>query len=240
MKIQGTTALVTGANRGIGHALVETLLDRGAGKVYAAARQLSSLDDVVALDPQRVVALELDVTKPEQVAAAAAKAEDVELLINNAGTMDFGGVLDADLDSLAGQLDVNLYGLLRVTRAFKPALAQAKGGVVNLLSVVALAPMPGIGHYSASKAIAYSVTESMRADFAKEGVSVHGVFPGPVDTDMAKDVPMDKTPPIDVARDILSGVEAGLTDIYPDPFAEQIQAGWASDPKAVAAQFAGA
>ncbi|MEM9420600.1 MAG: SDR family oxidoreductase [Planctomycetota bacterium] len=240
MNIQGTTAFVTGANRGIGRALVEALLQRGASKVYAAARQIGSLDDVVALDPQRVVAVELDVTNADQVAAAAQQAGDVDLLINNAGKLDFGGVLEADLDSLAGQLDVNLYGLLRVTRAFQPALTRAKGGVVNLLSVVSLAPMPGIGHYSASKAIAYSVTESMRTDFAKDGVSVFSVFPGPVDTDMAKDVPMDKAAPEHVARDILSGVEADQHDIFPDPFAEQVQAGWAADPKAVAAQFAGA
>ncbi|MEL7088957.1 MAG: SDR family oxidoreductase [Planctomycetota bacterium] len=240
MKIQGTTALVTGANRGIGRALVQALLDRGAGKVYAAARQLASLDGVVALDPARVVALEIDVTDSAQVAAAAEKAGDVELLINNAGALEFGGVLEAELDSLARQIEVNLYGLLRVTRAFTPALAQHRGGVVNLLSVVSLAPMPGIGQYSASKAVAYSVTESMRAEFADRGVSVFGVFPGPVDTDMAKDVPMDKTPPADVARDILSGVEADLADIFPDPFAQQIQTGWVDNPKAVAAQFAGA
>jgi NAD(P)-dependent dehydrogenase (short-subunit alcohol dehydrogenase family) len=241
MKTQDTIALVTGANRGIGRAFVEAYLAHGAKKVYAAARKRTDLDAIVALDPKRVVPIVLDVSKPAEVAAAAATAKDVNVLINNAGVLSFGNVLEASEETLRRDLDINYFGTIRVTRAFAPMIEKNGGGVVaNLLSVVSLASMPGVAGYNASKAALWSATQSMRADLAKRDIRVVGVFPGPIDTDMAKDFPMAKTPAIDVANDVLNGIANGAEDIFPDPMAKQVYAAWSKDHKAVEKQFAGA
>jgi NAD(P)-dependent dehydrogenase (short-subunit alcohol dehydrogenase family) len=235
MTITNTVALVTGANRGIGRALVEALLARGAAKVYAAARDPAAL--AVFLDP-RVVPLALDVTDAAAVAAAATRAPDVTLLINNAGALEGGSALDADIGSLDRQLQVNVFGPARMAQAFAPALKANKGALATVLSVVGRAPMPGLGFYSVSKAAATSLTAALRATLAADGVAVHGIFPGPVDTDMAKGIDMDKTPPAIVAANILDGIEAGTADIYPDAMALMVGAGWANDPLAIERQFA--
>ncbi len=238
MQIKNSVALVTGANRGIGKALVESLLDQGARRVYAAARRLAELDSVIALDPKRVLPLKLDVTNPPDLAKAAGEASDVSLLINNAGVLDFGGVLDAPADAFTRDFDVNFYGTLHTTRAFAPAIVRNGGAVVNVLTVVALASMPGLGVYNASKAAAWSLTQSLRADLSKKGVQVFGVFPGPVDTEMARDLEITKTSPASVAHEILAGVEAGTEDIFPDPMSKQVYSAWTADHKAVERQFA--
>ncbi|OYU14176.1 MAG: short-chain dehydrogenase [Alphaproteobacteria bacterium PA4] len=230
-----TIALVTGANRGIGRALVEALLARGARRVYAAARDIDSLG--VFADP-RVVPLALDVTDAAQITAAAARAADVTLVINNAGALEGGTALDADVDSLDRQLQVNVIGPARIAQAFAASLKANQGALANVLSVVGRAPMPGLAFYSVSKAAAASLTAALRGTFAGSGVSVHGIFPGPVDTDMAKDIDMDKTPPAVVAAAILDGIAAGAADIYPDAMAQMVGAGWAADPLAIERQFA--
>ena len=238
MQIKNSVALVTGANRGIGRALVEALIEQGASRVYATARRRSDLDGLVALDPKRVVALQVDVTNPVELSDAAAKAKDVTLLINNAGVLDFGSVLDAPTEAFTRDFNVNFYGPLHSTRAFAPALVRNKGAVVNVLTVVALASMPGIGVYNASKAAAWSLTQSLRGDLSKKGVQVFGVFPGPVDTDMAKEFPLQKTSPREVALETLAGIEAGVEDIFPDPMSKQVYGAWAVDHKAIERQFA--
>jgi len=238
LKISGIVAVVTGANRGIGRAFVEELLAQGASRVYAAARKLSDLESVVALDPSRVKPIELDVTNPSQVLEAASKASDAHLLINNAGALSFGSLLDAPFDGVRRDMEVNYFGTLAVSRAFAPVLERNRGGLVNVLSVVSLASMPGIGGYNASKAAGWSLTQSLRGDLSKRGVAVFSVYPGPIDTDMAKEFPMAKTPPRDVAREVLEGVEAGAEDIFPDPMSKQVYAAWAADHKAVERQFA--
>jgi NAD(P)-dependent dehydrogenase (short-subunit alcohol dehydrogenase family) len=238
MLIHGTTALITGANRGIGRSLVGALLERGAAKVYATGRRPSTLDGVVALDSARVVPLALDVTDVKQLGRAAEVAPDVDLLFNNAGVLDFGGVLDASADAFSRNFDVNCFGLLHTTRAFAPALEERHGAVVNMLTLVALASMPGLGVYNASKAAAWSLTQSLRADFAKRGVKVFGVFPGAVDTDMIKAVAMPKASPAAIADEILAGIEAGTEDIFPDPMSKSVYARWASNHKDVERQFA--
>jgi NAD(P)-dependent dehydrogenase (short-subunit alcohol dehydrogenase family) len=238
MQIRGTTALVTGANRGIGSALVKALIAGGAARVYATARTDADLKTIAALDDRRVVALRLDVTDAAQLADVAAQARDVQLLFNNAGVLDFGSVLDAAPQAFRRNFDVNCFGLLHTTRAFAPALTEQRGAVVNILTLVALASMPGLGVYNASKAAAWSLTLSLRADLAKRGVKVVSVFPGAVDTDMLKGVEMPKTSAQAVAADILSGIEAGAEDIFPDPMARQLYAQWASDHKSVEHQFA--
>ena len=239
MLIGKSIALVTGANRGIGRSFVEQLLAYGARRVYAAARRKSDLEPVVALDPGRVVAIELDVTDLDQVSAAATTAEDVNLLINNAGVAHVGSVLDVSPGAARRDMEVNYFGALAVARAFAPVIeANGGGGLVNLLSVVSLASMPGIGGYNASKAAAWSLTQSLRADLGKRGISVFGIFPGPVDTDMSRGVPVAKSDPNEVARAVLEGIEAGIEDIFPDRMSREAYATWAVNHKAVERQFA--
>jgi len=238
MRIKDSVALVTGANRGIGRAYVEALLERGSKRVYAAARTRSTLDSVVALDKSRVHPITLDVTRDSDARAAAAAAKDVNLLINNAAILDAGGSADVSLDAVRANMETNFFGTLNVTRAFIPALEANRGAVVNMLTLVALVSMPVLSAYNASKAAALSLTQSLRADLGKRGVAVHGVFPGAVDTDMIRSFEMPKTAPIDVARAVLAAVEAGEEDIFPDSMSQQVYAAWRQDPKAVERQFA--
>jgi NAD(P)-dependent dehydrogenase (short-subunit alcohol dehydrogenase family) len=239
MQIQQQKALVTGANRGIGKALVQSLLEAGVAKVYATARNVSALGSLVALDSERVVALDLDVTKCEDIKRAAERASDVTLLFNNAGVLDFGSVLDAPGDAFRRNLEVNFYGLLHVTQSFAPVPKRNGGGAVtNILTLVALASMPGLGVYNASKAAAWSVTQSLRADLGKHGTKVFNVFPGAIDTDMLRGVEMPKTAPGHVATEVIAGIEADQEDIFPDPMSQQFYSRWKADHKAVEKQFA--
>jgi NAD(P)-dependent dehydrogenase (short-subunit alcohol dehydrogenase family) len=230
-------AFVTGANRGIGAALVQELLEQGAAKIYATARQLDDLKKIAAKD-DRIVPMQLDITDSRQLAKVAREATDVQILFNNAGVLDFGSVLDAPPEAFNRNFEVNFFGVLNATRALAPTLTEHHGAVVNILTLVALASMPGLGVYNASKAAAWSLTQSLRADFAKRGVKVFSVFPGAVDTDMLKGVEMPKTSPRDVASAILNGVEAGDEDIFPDPMAKHLYAQWAADHKGIERQFA--
>ena len=238
MQIKDSVVLVTGANRGIGRAFVDALLERGADRVYATARNLSSLDAVARLDGRRVRTLKLDVKSWPDVRAAAEQAKDVTLLINNAGVLAMGGLADVPPEALRDNMETNFYGMLYVIRAFLPTLERHRGAIVNMLTLVALASMPGLSAYNASKAAGLSLTQSFRADLAKRGIAVHGVFPGAVDTDMIRGFEMPKTAPIDVARAVLAGVEAGEEDIFPDPMSQQLYAAWRQDHKAVERQFA--
>jgi NAD(P)-dependent dehydrogenase (short-subunit alcohol dehydrogenase family) len=238
MQIKDSVALVTGANRGIGRAFVEALLERGASRIYAAARDLASLDAVVRLDPKRIRALKLDVTSAEDARAAAAQAKDLTLLINNAGVLASGSLTDIPVDAVRGNMETNFFGLLNVITAFVPVLERSEGSIVNILTLLSLASMPGVAAYNASKAAGWSLTQSFRADLAKRGIRVHGVFPGLVDTEMARSWEMPKTPAIDVARATLAGVDANEEDIYPDAMSQQVYAAWREDHKAVERQFA--
>lgn len=239
MIAKGVTALITGSNRGIGRAFVEAYLAHGAKRIYAAARRLADLDPIVALDPSRITPLALDVTKPEQVRSAARAARDVTLLVNNAGALRLGHFLDGPNETFRGDMEVNYFGMLEMTRAFAPVIEGNGGGtIVNLLSVVSFASAAGFGGYCASKAAAHSATQALRSDLAAKNIRVIAVFPGPIDTDMAKDIPMDKTPPIDVANEVIAGIEAGREDIFPDPMSKQFYAAWSADHKAAERQFA--
>jgi NAD(P)-dependent dehydrogenase (short-subunit alcohol dehydrogenase family) len=239
--IKGTTALVTGANRGIGRAIVEALIARGAAKVYATARNVDSLKDLVLSSGGRVVPLQLDVTKPEQIRAAAAAAGDVRLLINNAGIVrKFGGDL-TDLDWIAASRDefeTNVIGVFAVTQGFTPAITKRpNGAIVNVASVVSLVNVPAITSYSISKAAVHSLTQATRAHLAPHQVFVAGVYPGPIDTDMARDIPMEKTSSAAAANAILDGIEARREEIFPDPYSQDLGALYQRDPKAVEAQY---
>lgn len=239
MEIKKAIAMVTGANRGIGRELVRALLNTEVKKVYASARDINSLTAVKALDPMRVVALQLDVTDRQRVIALPKEASDVNLLINNAGVLDFGGILDVPLDAVTRNFETNFYGMLLMARAFAPVIERNGGGaIVNMLSFVSLVSAPGLSGYNASKAAAWSMTLSLRASLAAKGITVHGVFPTGVDTDMLAGVEVPKANPVDVAKAIVSGLAMNQEDIFPDAMSTQVYAAWKQDHKAVEKQFA--
>jgi NAD(P)-dependent dehydrogenase (short-subunit alcohol dehydrogenase family) len=216
MSIEGKTVLVTGANRGLGQALVDEALRRGATRVYAASRQpIAHADD-------RVTPVIMDVTDWAQIKRAVESVESLDILINNAGVS-----LPDDLSDRAAfehHFDVNVYGPLMVTQALLPSLTQSRGRIVNVISIGAFAAVPILPAYSASKAAAFSVTQSLRALLAGRGVKVHAVLPGPIDTEMIRDLPIPKTPPEAAARAVFDGVENEEEEIFPDPFSEMMMA----------------
>lgn len=243
-QIAGTTALVTGANRGIGHALVQALLDRGARKVYAAARRPEQLEALARTSGGRVVPIALDVTNSAQIRAAAQLAPDVTLLINNAGIVAQLGGDFADAGWIAAARDefgVNVIGTLEVTQAFAPIL-QANGGgaVANISSVAGLVALPILTSYSASKAALHSITQATRAQLAPQGTFVAGVYPGPIDTDMSEKIPFEKASPESAAHAILDGLEAGEEEIFPDPMSRQLGEIYLKSPKALEQQMSAA
>jgi NAD(P)-dependent dehydrogenase (short-subunit alcohol dehydrogenase family) len=221
MTLADRTVLVTGANRGIGQALVEEALRRGAKRVYAGTRQ-----PLAHADP-RVTPLTLDVTDPAQIQAAVEGVESLDILINNAGVS-----LPDDLSdraALEAHLAVNLFGTYGVTHAFLPLLTRSRGAIVNVVSLSAFAAVPVLPAYSASKAAAFSLSQSLRALLAGR-VSVHAVLAGPVDTDMTRGLDIPKASPESVARGILDGVENAEEEIFPDPMSESMAEGWRSGP----------
>lgn len=236
MKIEGSVALVTGANRGLGKAIVSALIKAGAAKVYAAARD----ERTVPVESPRVVPLTLDVTKPEQVAAAAKIARDVTLLVNNAGAMTSFNVLTTSQADIDADFRVQVHGTLSVIKAFVPVLERAPdgGAIVNVLSLTSLASFPALGGYSASKAAAYSMTQALRPELKKRRIDVLAALPGPIDTDMVKDLPMAKTSPADTAKGLLAGIVRGDEEIFPDPMAQQMGALWSKSPKEYERAFA--
>jgi NAD(P)-dependent dehydrogenase (short-subunit alcohol dehydrogenase family) len=237
MKIRNSVALVTGANRGIGRALVHDLIARGARRVYATARCTSGLEALVERHPHRVVPLQLDVTDEASFSRVASQAADVNLLINNAGVLDLGSVLEAPLEAFDRNMAVNFFGVLFAARAFAGTLTRNKGTIVNILTIVALASLPSFGIYNASKAAAWSLTQSLRGDLSKQGVSVIGVFPGAVDTDMLREMSIPKVAPDEIAAAIAEGIEAGHEDIFPDAASRQFYAAWLVDHKSVERQL---
>ena len=218
MAIADKIVLVTGANRGLGRALVYEALSRGAKRVYAASRQPMVVPD------ERVTPLILDVTNPAQIQDAVERVESLDIVINNAGVSVPNDL--SDRPAFEQHLAVNLYGTLDVTRAFLPMLTRSHGAVVNIVSLGAVAAVPVLPAYSVSKAASLSVTQSLRALLAQRGVTVYAVMPGPVDTDMVRDLDIPKTPAEDVAQAILGGLERGEEEIFPDPMSQMLAAGW--------------
>jgi len=217
-KLAEQTALVTGANRGMGREYVSQLLDRGAAKIYAAARDPRTIDVV---DP-RVVPLELDVTDPASIARAAEAAHDVTVLINNAGIARVDSVLNPDTSTLRLELETNLFGPLALVSAFAERLADRAGAVVNVASVVSWIGVGG--SYGVSKAALWSATDSMRMELAPRGVQVLGVYVGYVDTDMAAAVQAPKADASDVVRQVLDGLEADEVEVLADETSRGVRA----------------
>jgi len=232
MNIANKTVLITGANRGIGQALVAEALRRGAKRVYAGTRSALQHPD------KRVTPLTLDVTNASQIQQAVNKVDNLDVLINNAGIAIYDDLSDSDV--IEQHLAVNLLGMFKVTRAFLPLLSRSKGAIVNNLSMVALAPVPVISAYSISKAAAFNMTQALRALLARQGVTVHGVVLGPIDTDMNRGFDIPKASPESAAQGIFDGLEKGEEEIFPDPASQSIAEGWrAGAAKALERQFAG-
>jgi NAD(P)-dependent dehydrogenase (short-subunit alcohol dehydrogenase family) len=231
MNIANQTVLITGANRGLGRALVEEALRRGATRVYAGTRQPFAHSD------GRVTPLILDVTNSAQIQGAVERVEALDILINNAGLALYDDL--SNRAALEQSLAVNLYGPYGVTQAFLPLLTRSRGAIVNVLSLAAIAAVPFSPAYSISKAAAFSLAQSLRALLAERGVRVHMVLPGPVDTDMSRNLDIPKASPESVVRAIFDGVEKGEEEIFPDPVSESMAEGWRNGAvKALQRQFA--
>ncbi|MDG4758362.1 SDR family oxidoreductase [Micromonospora sp. WMMD710] len=231
MKIAGSTALVTGANRGFGRRLAAELLSRGA-TVYAGARNPDTVD-LPGVTPVR-----LDITDPASVAAAAALAGDVNLLINNAGIETGTNLLDGDLDLVRLELETHYFGNLSMIRSFAPIIAGNGGGtILNVLSVLSWVNFPNIGAYGAAKSAEWAMTNALRVQLAEQGVRVAGLHVGYMDTDMAAEVTAPKSDPAQIARIGVDGIEADAYEIVTDDISRQVQAGLAGGVTALYPQL---
>ena len=231
MNITSKTVLITGANRGIGKALVEEALRRGTKKGYAGMRTPVQFPD------KRVIPLTLDVTSTSQIQRAVDEVDALDVLINNAGVAIYDDL--SNFQVIEQHLAVNFLGLLKVTQAFLPLLKRSKGAIVNNLSLAGLAPLPIIPSYSISKAASFNLTQSLRALLAGEGVTVHAAVLGPVDTDMNRGFNIPNASPESAAQNIFEGLEKKEEDILPDPTSQSIAESWREGlSKALERQFA--
>jgi len=221
MKIDNAVAIVTGANRGIGLAFTRELLARGARKVYAGARDPSTIT------LSGVEAIRLDVTRPDDVAAAAARAGDATLVINNAGIGHLGGFLAPDSEEVARrQFETNFFGMLRMSKAFAPALAANGGGaLLNVLSIVSWMNGGSLAAYAASKSAAWSLTNALRHELAAQKTQVLALHMGFVDTDLVRGIEAAKASPEDIVKRALDGLEAGLEEVLADEPTRQVKQG---------------
>ena len=227
MKFNDRIALVTGANGGIGIALVNALLSKGVAKIYAAARDTEKLPNI---NDNRIVPLQLDITKNDQVKKAAETANDIDLLINNAGIAAFSSLLDGPVDLIRRDMETNYYGTLDMVRNFVPVLeTQQDARIVNIVTIAAFVNFPMIGGYSASKAALFSLSQGIRLELAPRGITVHTVNPGPIDTEMAREFPAEKSSPESTAENILLALEHDEADIFPDEGSRQMIAVWKED-----------
>lgn len=224
--VKNKTVLVTGANRGIGKAILEEALQRGASKVYAAVRNLDSAEPLVAEHGDRVVPVRLDLDDPDSIAAAAETATDVDVVVNNAGVLTQSTALDPGaIDALQFEINANVYGLMRVAQAFAPVLKNNGGSaLVQLNSVVSVKTFAEMATYCASKAASYAITQGLRDSLQEQGTLVVSVHPGPIQTDMGAaagfaDIAVS---PSLVATATFDAMAEGLFHVWPDPMAQQI------------------
>jgi NAD(P)-dependent dehydrogenase (short-subunit alcohol dehydrogenase family) len=233
-KVADSVAFVTGTNKrnGIGRAIVKALLDAGAKRVYATARDASSLEDLVAEHKAgQVVPVALDVTDFDMIASLGKRFPDVNLVVNNAGYMAFTTSL-GDFEGIQKEIAVNYLGPVAIVQSFAPVLKdQSHSAIVNVASIASLINFPQGGTYSASKAAAHSLTQAQRRELPQ--TLVVGVYPGPIDTDMAKSVDLEKTTPETVGKAVVNALANSQEDLYPDPMAENMYQGWKADAKAM-------
>jgi short-subunit dehydrogenase len=239
MTIQDSIVLITGANGGIGRALVRELLNRGAAKIYLGARDTAALQPLLATS-DRLVPLQLDVTDPAQVARAAHSAADITLLINNAGAAAFTGALSThDTAAARQEMEVNYFGTLALAQALRATPAFQRGGaIVNVLSILAHVTLPVAGTYSASKAAALALTRTLRAELKPRGVQVLGVLPVQTDTAMGAALPEPRLTPADVAAGTLDALEAGDEEVFPGALSQGAAQAFRADPVGMQAQLA--
>jgi NAD(P)-dependent dehydrogenase (short-subunit alcohol dehydrogenase family) len=226
MKLDNATVFVTGANRGLGLEFARQALAAGARKVYAAAR------DPAKVTLPGVVAVRLDVKDPVQVREAAAACGDVDLVINNAGIADMGGLLDqGSIDALGAMFDTNVAGLLRVSQVFAPVLARNGGGAfLNVLSVASWISTPGLGAYAATKSAAWSLTNGLRIALQEQGTQVLGLHVGFIDTDLTRGIDLPKLAPAEVVEKAYAALEAGEKEVLIDELSRRVRQGLAADP----------
>ena len=238
--LNGKVALVTGANRGIGEGFVQTLLKAGASTIYAAARDVKSLAAVVALNPEVVKAVQLNVTNAEQIQALVDQIPALDILVNNAGIIDpaLSSALNAT-EFARQEMEVNLFGPMQLTSLLIPKLKlSTQGAIINISSIAGISNFPSVGTYSISKAAMHSYSEGLRADLAKEGIAVMCIYPGPTDTRMAAGMAMDKPAPISVSEKAFAALSQGQLEVFPDDFAKQMYATFLEQPKKLAETFA--
>ena len=235
--VKNAVIFITGANRprGIGHALVIEAVKRGAKKVYATGRDISQLESLASQYQGIVIPLSLDVTNKDEAEQAAQKASDAQILINNSGVSGYSGFCFNYSEEAARQeFEVNYFGLINLIRAFcKILIKNQNGAIANVVSIGGLSAFPLAATYSASKAAAHSLTQSVRAELTRHGVAVFGIYPGPIDTDMADGVAFEKETPSNAAVRIFDGIEQGVEDITTDGFADNFVKELRLDPKAV-------
>jgi len=242
MEIRGRRVLVTGAGRGLGRALVPACARAGAAEVLAGARDLEKLDALRSGASglgAKVIPLELDVTREREVAAAAARAGRVDILINNAGAIAFGGVFKGELQAIRQEIEVNYFGVLHVVRAFVPEMVRHGDGlIVNVASQLAKVSLPAIGTYCATRAALLSLSQAMRGDLSGSGVRVITVLPGALDTDMSRGFEIPKMAPSAAAEEILEAIRQETAQVPIGDEARATMAGLAADPAGVERAFA--
>ncbi|NRB40405.1 MAG: SDR family NAD(P)-dependent oxidoreductase [Pseudomonadales bacterium] len=231
--LQDKTVFITGANRGIGQGFVTTLLEGGVKRIYACARNPDDLDKLVAMNPQVIEAIQLDITDSQQIIQTTAGIASLDILINNAGIVN--GVLSSDENAAAiarAEMEVHLFGPMQLTQALLPLLKNAdQAAIINISSIAGISNFPSIGPYSVSKAAMHSYTQGLRADLSQTGIRVIGVYPGPHDTRMSEDMEMEKPAPDNVAIKTFAGLEQGEDSIFPDDFSSGMYATFLEHPQ---------
>ncbi len=241
LNLTGKSALVTGANRGIGEAYVRYLIERGVQTVYACARERNNLKHLEAEYGDRITSILLDVTRVEHIEAIKGKISSLDILINNAGVANACfSTSDNALEVARLEMETNYFGPLQITQALLPLLRQSSHGViVNVSSIAGISNFPAIGPYSATKAALHSYTQGLRAELAGDGIRVLGVYPGPIDTRMAADFEMEKPPASQVAEKTFEALHKGEVDVLPDDFAVQMYHTFLEHPHELEKVFAG-
>ncbi len=234
MNIEDKTVLITGANRGIGKAYAEAFLEGGAKKIYLGVRDPKTVEEFAAQAPEKLIPIKLDVTNEAEIKAAAEKADDVEILINNAGILHMDTSMDSVADNARKEFEVNFIGPLLMTQAFAPVLKKNGGGVlITVSSIAGHVTFPGFASYCASKYAAQSLILSHRLDLKEQGTHVIGVYPGPIETDMTNGVHMDKFSPSLVTQATIEAIKSGDEEVFPDPTSQELYATFRKDPKMV-------